>query len=456
MIRRCFLAFSFCALALVAQPSPNLDARLTGAIQAAVNQSGVPSASVAVVLDGKLAYARAVGYAGLSPRRAADAGTRYAIGSISKQFTAAALLLLQEEGRLSLDDKVAKYFPELTRAGDISLRQLLSHTSGYEDYAPQDYIIPEWLKPVTPRQILDGWARKPLNFEPGERWQYSNTNYVIAASIFEKVSGRPLMAFLKERIFAPLDMQSAGSLTSAGPDDALAYTRYALGPPRPAKREAQGWYFGAGELSMTPSDLARWDIAFLQKKILSEKSYQEFTREVRLSGGGATRYALGLMLRDAAGAPAITHGGEVSGFLASNTVIPSRNGAVIVVSNQDCVSVVGPLSQQIIDLVFGPAPAAASQTTAELRTILEGLRQGRIDRSLFTDNANSYFSKLALRDAKASLGRLGSLVSVTVGNETLRGGMTHRSYRAQFEKKTLNVSVYVTSAGKYEQLLLTE
>jgi CubicO group peptidase (beta-lactamase class C family) len=456
MIRRCLLALSFCALALVAQPSSNLDARLTGAIQSAVSQSGAPSASVAVVLDGKLAYARAVGNASLSPRRAADVGTRYAIGSISKQFTAAALLLLQEEGRLSLDDKVAKYFPELTRAGDVSLRQLLSHTSGYEDYAPQDYIIPAWLKPVTPRQILDGWARKPLNFEPGERWQYSNTNYVLAASIFEKVSGRPLMAFLREKIFGPLDMPSAGSMSAAGPDDALAYTRYALGPPRPAKREAQGWYFGAGELSMTPSDLARWDIAFLQKKILSGKSYEEFTREARLSGGGATRYALGLMLREAAGAPAITHGGEVSGFLASNTVIPSRNGAVIVVSNQDCVNLVSPLSQRIVELVFGPPPPAENPATAEVRTILESLRQGRIDRSRFTDNANSYFSKLALRDAKASLGPLGAIVSVTAGNESLRGGMTYRTYTAQFDKKTLNVSVYITSAGKYEQLLLTE
>jgi CubicO group peptidase (beta-lactamase class C family) len=456
MIRRCLLAFWFCALALVAQPPSDLNARLTRAIQAAVNESGAPSVSVAVVLDGKLAYARAVGNASLSPRRAAGLDTRYAIGSISKQFTAAALLLLQEEGKLSLDDKVAKYFPELTRAGDISLRQLLSHTSGYEDYAPQDYIIPEWLKPVTPRQILDGWARKPLNFEPGTRWQYSNTNFVLAAAIFEKVAGRPLLAFLNEKIFTPLDMRSAGPFTSAAPGDALAYTRYALGPPRPAKREAEGWYFGAGELCMTPSDLARWDIAFLAKQILSAKSYEEFTREVPLSGGGRTRYALGLMLRDAAGAPAITHGGEVSGFLASNTVIPSRNGAVIVVSNQDCVNVVSPLSQRIIDLVFGPAPPAASQSTAEVQAILEALRQGRIDRALFTDNANSYFGKVALHDAKTSLGRLGALQSVTAGSESSRGGMTHRSYRAQFEKKTLNVSVYVTGAGKYEQLLLTE
>jgi len=127
-----------------------------------------------------------------------------------------------------------------------------------------------------------------------------------------------------------------------------------------------------------------------------------------------------------------------------------------VVSNQDCVSLVSPLSQRIVELVFGPSASAVSKTTAEVQAILEGLRQGRIDRSLFTSNANSYFSKVALRDSKASLGKLGALQSVTAGSESLRGGMTYRSYRAQFEKETLNVSVYITSAGKYEQLLLTE
>ncbi|MBZ5584270.1 MAG: beta-lactamase family protein, partial [Acidobacteriia bacterium] len=293
MIRRTFL-LSFCALALWGQGRPRLDARIDAAVRDALRQSGAPSVSVAVVVEGRLAYAQAFGYSSLAPRRAATARTRYAVGSISKQFTAAALLLLQEEGKLSLDDKVSQYFPDLTRAGEITLRQLLSHTSGYEDYAPQDYIIPAWTKATTPQQILDGWARKPLNFDPGARWQYSNTNYVLAASIFEKVSGQKLVAFLRDRIFGPLDMQSAGAWNPGGEEEARAYTRFALGPPRPVAREAAGWYFGAGELAMTPSDLARWDIAFLQKKILSAKSYEEFTREARLNGGGPTRYALGL------------------------------------------------------------------------------------------------------------------------------------------------------------------
>ena len=452
MIRRFCLVFSLCAAALWGQ----LDARIDAAVQEAIKKTGVPSVSVAVVQDGKLAYAKAFGNASLAPRRAATVHTRYAVGSISKQFTAAALLLLQEEGKLSLDDKVSKYFPDLTRADQITLRQLLSHTSGYEDYAPQDYIIPAWTKATTPQQILDGWAKKPLNFDPGTRWQYSNTNYVLAAAIFEKVSGQPLGRFLKEKIFGPLDMQSAVEWPPAAEADAQPYTRYAMGPPRPAVREASGWYSGAGQLAMTPSDLARWDIAFLQKKILSARSYEEFAREVKLNGGGPTRYGLGLMLRSSGGVDLITHGGEVSGFLASNTVIPSRNGAVIVLSNQDCVSVTEPLARQILTLAFALEETPAERQVQAVRGILEGLAAGQIDRNLFTDNANSYFTETALKDCKASLGRLGKLESVTFVSENQRGGMTHRSYRAQFGKKTVNLNIYVTSGGKYEQFLMTE
>ena len=114
---------------------------------------GVPSVSVAVVVSGEPVYQKAFGKSDLIENSAATTNTRYAIGSISKQFTAAALLLEQEKGKLSLDDRVSKYFPDLTRAGEVTIRQLLSHTSGYEDYAPQDYIIPEWTRPQRPRRF---------------------------------------------------------------------------------------------------------------------------------------------------------------------------------------------------------------------------------------------------------------------------------------------------------------
>ena len=137
----------------------------------ALAKTGVPSASVAAVKDGQIVYLHAYGNARLDPETAAKPEMRYSIGSVSKQFTAAAILLLQEQGKLSLDDKVGKFIPSLTRANEVTIRQLLSHTSGYQDYWPQDYVMPMMLQPVTTEKILDMWGHKPLDFEPGTKWQ---------------------------------------------------------------------------------------------------------------------------------------------------------------------------------------------------------------------------------------------------------------------------------------------
>jgi hypothetical protein len=155
--------------------------------------------------------------------------------------------------------------------------------------------------------------------------------------------------------------------------------------------------------------------------------------------------------------PVFEHGGEVSGFLSSNDVFPTRQGAVVVLSNQDVVNMVEPLSRQIATLVFLPERKEPSpKDTAQVRAILAALQKGRIDRTLFTDNANGYFSAPALRDCRTSLGALGKLQSVTPVSESLRGGMTHRSYRAQFAKKTLSLNIYLLPDGKYEQFLVEE
>src|ERR1700723_1370691 len=386
-------------------PGPALDAAAEAKISKLLADSDAPSVSIAIVAHGQPAYAKAFGKASLDPNRAADAHTRYAVGSVSKQFTVAAILLIAEQGKLSLDDKVSKYFPDLTRANEITVRELLSHTSGYEDYAPQDYIIPEWVQPTTPEALLDKWAKKPLDFDPGTKWQYSNTNYVLAGRIFEKATGEQLVPFLQKNIFGPLGMATAGDCSvTKTPEDAVAYTRYGLGPARPALREAPGWYFAAGELCMTPSDLAKWDIAFLQKKILSAKSYAEFEREVLLNNGDYTHYALGLELGQLDHIPAIYHGGEVSGFLAYSYMYPTRDVAVIVSSNQDGTDLITPLEQEIARWVMEPekrglAASMGDAPRAELgqvQGIVEGLQAGKINRALFTANANFYFTDAAL------------------------------------------------------------
>ena len=244
---------------------PALKAHIDRIAEQVLVQRGVPSASVAVVKGGKLVYTHAYGMAHLDPKKDATPEMRYSIGSVSKQFTAAAILILQEQGKLSLDDAVGKYVPGLTRGDEVTIRQILSHTSGYQDYWPEDYLMTPMMKPETAQQILDTWAKKPLDFEPGTKWQYSNTNFVIAGLIVEKVSGQKLMEFLGEHIFHPLGMKSVwdsdeAKLTST---DATPYIRYALGPLRLAPKEGKGWMFAAGELAMTPHDLALWDASLI-------------------------------------------------------------------------------------------------------------------------------------------------------------------------------------------------
>src|SRR6185503_4314621 len=233
-------------------------------------RSGVPSASIAVVKDGRSVYVKTYGDAKLEPKTPATTQMRYSIGSISKQFTAAAVVMLQEQGKLSLNDKVGKYFPDLTRANEVTIRQLLSHTSGYQDYWPQDYVMKPMLEPTSARAIMDTWAKKPLDFEPGTKWQYSNTNYVIAGAIVEKVARMPFFQFLQQSIFKPLNMTSVLSIDEAHltESDATGYMRYALAPLRVGPKEGKGWLFAAGELAMTAADLAKWDISIMEGKLL--------------------------------------------------------------------------------------------------------------------------------------------------------------------------------------------
>jgi CubicO group peptidase (beta-lactamase class C family) len=448
-----FIAF----VTTLANAQTQLPAEMTEKIDKLVNdtlsRTGVPSASIAIVKDGQIAYTKAYGDARLEPKLPAQPHMRYSIGSISKQFTAAAILLLQEQGKLSLDDKVGKYVPDLTRANEVTIRQLLSHTSGYQDYWPQDYVMPMMLQPVTAQKILDIWARKPLDFDPGTKWQYSNTNYVIAGVIIEKVSRTPLLKFLQEKVFTPLEMTSVMDTDQEklGDTDPTGYLRYALGPPRPAAKEGKGWLFAAGELAMPAQDLAKWDISIINQKLLKPASYSEMGSDVRLKNGLATNYGLGVSVGSQAGHRALSHGGEVSGFTAQNVVFPDDRAAIVVLTNQDAASAAGPIAGGIAPLLFATNDPATPAKLEQAKKIFADLQQGKIDRSLFTSNANAYFSEQALEDFKTGLAPLGTPQTFVQASQGLRGGMTLRVYIVRFPQKVLRAWTYEMPDGKLEQ-----
>jgi len=430
-----------------------LPARVDSIATAVLASTGVPSASVAVVTHGRLAYAHAYGTAKLDPRTGATPDMRYGIGSISKQFTAAAVLLLQQEGKLSLDDPVGKYLPGLTRGNDVTIRMVLSHTSGYQDFWPQDYVPPAMEKAITPQAILDHWAKQPLDFEPGTRWQYSNTNFEVAALIVQKVSGTPFWQFVETRILEPLHLTSAVDFDAKGPSavQPVGYMRYGLGPLRPAIPTGPGWMYGAGELAMTASDLARWDISVIDRSLLAPASYAEMEKSVLLENGVTSDYGLGVDVGMMSGHRMIEHSGEVAGFTAENIVFPDDSAAVVVLTNQDAAPASGAIGNKVASLLFTTEDADTQNRLARARSIFAGLQHGTIDRSQLTPDASSYFSAQALTDFQSTLGPLGAPTDFEQTAQHLRGGMLERVYRVRFATRALRVWTYETPDGKLEQ-----
>lgn len=424
-----------------------------------LKSTGVPSASVAVVQGGKIAYVKAYGKARLEPVMLAEPGMQYSIGSVSKQFTAAIILLLVQDGKVKLDDPVGKYLPELTRANEVTVRQVLSMTSGYQDFWPEDYVMTSMMQPATPQHILDVWAKKPLDFEPGTKWQYSNTNYVIAGRIAEVVAGKPLIDQLQERIFRPLKMTGVfnSDASRLRANDPTGYYQHALGPLRPAPQEGAGWMFAAGELAMPASDLALWNISLMNRTLLAPASYDEMFTEVKLKDGSGTHYGLGVQVGERDGHRVISHSGEVSGFVSQNTVFPDDKVAVTVLTNEDASSAAAALARKIAPLVLGAAPKTADgAATAERRAldIFTGLQEGKLDRSQLTAYCDAYFTEEAVQDFASSLKPLGAPTSFKQMDEELRGGMTFRVFDVSFPDRKLRVTVYEEPDGKLEQYLV--
>lgn len=441
---------------LFAQLAPSTQTLVDKAVEKVLARTGVPSASVAIVRDSKIAYAHAYGLAKIEDKVPATPDMRYKIGSNSKQITATAVLLLSDEGKISLSDPVSRFFPGLTRANEIAIRELLSHTSGYEDYYALDYVAPYMLRPTTPRAIMDTWAKKPLNFAPGTEWQYSNTNYTIAGAIIEKITGKPLIDFLRARIFEPLGMQTAIDVDRQpwSSMDPIGYTRYALGPPRAAKPEGANWIFAAGELAMTPSDMARWDISLMNGTILKPPLLKELTTEVLLKSGAPTGYALGLGVSTQNGRRVWSHGGGTSGFISSNTTFPDDHMAITVFTNQDDPAA-HEIARELTNILNEPVEDSNSARDLEsIKAIYRQLSEGKLDRSLLTSDANAYFTDRAIADYAASLKPLGNPIRLEETSSSERGGMSYRFYRVQTQTKTLTVSTFFTPAGKLDQFLV--
>lgn len=465
VVRRLGMLTTFllgCATAIqAAPPSSAIDTlpsdsavQADRAVQEVMIKTAIPSASIAIVKDGKLSYTKAYGVARIAPNILATPDTRYGIGPLSEEFIAAAILVLAEQGKLTLDDKVARWFPELTRADQISLRQLLSHMSGWRDDYPQEYVPTPMLESITPEQIMTYWAKLLLDCEPGHETRYSNTDYVIAGQIVERASKEPLMQFLEEHLFKPLGLSPVTEDDShaLSPPDAAGYTQYGLGPVRLAPQEGPGWKFSSAELAMRPRDLALWDISVMNHTLLRSQSYQAETEPVKLTDGKDSDYALGLQASKRDGQRSLYFQGEISGFLSENYIFPDDKVAVIVLTNSDAGSPPPSLeiARRLIYLFVPP-----TGVDKKVRDLLDQIQRRDIDRSVLSRNANAFVTDTVAADMSLSLAALGPVRALRqIGDERQQGGMSFRYYWVEFRARMLVVSVGVRPDGRIEQFLL--
>jgi D-alanyl-D-alanine carboxypeptidase len=449
------------------------------AAAAIMDRDNVPAISLAIVRHGHIAYLKAFGHARL-PARIATVSTRFAIGSVSKEFTAAAILLLADHGKLSLDDTVSKYLPGLTDAKHITIRELLSHTSGYRDYFLQEYIPARMQRPTSVDAILKTWAERPLDFPPGEDWQYSGTNYVIAGRIVEKVTGEPYEKFLADEVLRPAGItdQTFADHPSQPERNAVGYYRFALGPPRPAPQTGRNWLFAMADLEMTAKDVALWDISVMNQSLLKAASYRDMSSQMKTINGRSTGYGLGFFVRDVAGLDGkphrmLHHPGEISGFRSHNFVLPDLQAAVVILTNAEYSDATSEVADKIQSLVGikptetpGPDKAVPSKASATIpaenaiearaHRLISDLTHGRLDRGDLAPDASETFTDQAVSDIRQSLAPLGDLQKVRIDSTQLRGGAKHYTLTLIYRHRQLQVAEYDLADGKIEQFLIDD
>jgi D-alanyl-D-alanine carboxypeptidase len=458
-----------CAAAAEAQRAP-IDERVVDSIvNTAMQKQRLVGLSVVLMRGGRMELVKSYGLASLQPHVAVDTGTRFSIGSVTKQFVASLALLLQEDGRLDVHDTLSKWYPKLSGAREITLLDLMNHVSGYRDYYPLDYVDREMARPTTAEHILDEYATMPLDFDPGTRWSYSNTGYTILGRVLERVGGKPLGTLLEERIFRPLGLkQTVYAPIPPKEHHANGYVSWALGDMELAQLEGDGWTGAAGAIWSTASDLARWDLALMHPGFLAPESRKILFGERVLRDGIPTGYAAGLSVSQSEGRTIYAHGGATSGFSAMNVFIPDDTAAVAVFSNTDQNIDTGPLVRLVSPPRPNtpPAPARRRQqamkppTPAGLAPLARAaeffgaLQRGIVDRRTLSDEYNAFLTPQRLAAASRSLAPLGDVTNAELLGVSERGGMQVAVVRLTAGARVVTTLMYRRPSGVMEEYLL--
>ncbi len=421
----------------------------------------VPGLALAVVKDGQVILAKGYGRASLELDVPATPQTVFEIGSITKQFTATAIMMLVEEGKVKLDEKITAYLSGLPEAwANVTVRHLLTHTSGIKSYTSVTDFITLCRNDHTPEEIIRMVAAEPLEFPPGEKWSYSNTGYYLLGLIVEKASGTSYWEFLDRHIFKPLGMTVTRSSEPRAiiPNRARGYAWIDNGYVNIDPLSATTAY-AAGAIVSTVLDMAKWDAALYTERVLKKSSLDEMWNPATLTTGQKTDYGFGWRVGEIRGHRFVMHGGGTPGFRSHFLRLPDDRLTVIVLTNRGGSTPAGSFAQGIAhlylpDLREEPIEDKDPSTTTTFRNMLLALRSGTLSPDLFTTEARAVLFPDEVKEFTELLEPAGALRSFHLLEQKDEGQVRRYRYRATFEKEAWILTLTQNSDGKISTLNL--
>lgn len=354
-----------------------------------------PGVAVQVVRDGKVLYRKAFGMANLELGVPMSPDNVFRIGSVTKQFTAAAILQLMEQGKLSLQDDLTKFIPDYpTHGKKITVEHLLTHTSGIASYTEMKQWTPEvQRKDFTPTELIDFFKNEPMDFEPGTKWNYSNSGYILLGYIIEKVSGQSYADYISEHIFKPLGMLHScyGNVEPLIKGRASGYSQNGSGYEN-APYLSMTQPYAAGSLASTVEDLCIWTQALHSGKVIKPESLKKAITPCILPDGTNTHYGFGLQTGNLLGSPTVEHSGGIHGFLSDLIYLPKENACVAILTNCNCLAPQD-LGAKLAALAIGksltpPSIQVDAATLAQYAGVYENEKQEQ--RIISIDNGQLY------------------------------------------------------------------
>jgi D-alanyl-D-alanine carboxypeptidase len=334
--------------------------RVDSLVKAYMAESHAPGASVAVIWKRDTLVMAGYGLADIAAHRPATPATIYEIGSNTKQFTSAAIMRLAEQHKLSIDDELSKYLPQIPLHGNrVTIRQLLTHTSGIHSYTDVEAWKAHWAEDLTPDSIMGFVAKDTFDFAPGTRFKYDNSGYILLGMVIEKVSGEPYAKYLEKEFFEPLGLTHTSYCPSHPTDPAFAagYSRKDDGVV-PHEYLSLTQPYAAGSLCSTVGDFVTWQRDLAAGKVVSAESFTLMTTAATLNNGQPIRYGFGLFPGEVLGHKDFSHSGGIPGFTTMAYDFPDDTLNVVVFTNYDGASPAF-LAGNIARIAYGGAPEAA-------------------------------------------------------------------------------------------------